>query len=67
MKLKIFLLTAALTLSITACHTTNDPLEVKIDEVLSKNEEIENKTDVNNDLHVDNSVENMFGYPQNNQ
>lgn len=59
MKLKIFLLTAALTLSITACHTTNDPLEVKIDEVLSKNEEIENKTDVNNDLHVDNSVENV--------
>lgn len=59
MKLKIFLLTAALTLSITACHTTNDPLEIKIDEVLSKNEEIENKTDVNNDLHVDNSVENV--------
>ena len=65
MKFKIYLLAAVLTLSLSACSTTNDPLEVKIDEALSKNNETENKTDVNNDLHVDNSVENVENYPSN--
>ena len=65
MKHKFYLITAALLLTLTACSATNDPLEVKIEEVLSKSGEIENTDAVNNGLLVDNSVENVENYPSN--
>ncbi len=59
MKIKLLPFAAALALTLTACAATNDPLEVNNDEVLQKNGEIASETVVNNDLHGENSVENV--------
>ena len=65
MKFKFYLITAALALALIVCAIINGPLNVKTDEVLSKTDGNELSADVNNDLHGENSVENVENSTEN--